>query len=72
MSCTKRVVDALRSTAGVISVELIPEVKPLTLTIRFDPQIINQDRIGQMAKEALESDPDNTGPVSVNSERENS
>ncbi len=42
--------------------------QPLTLTIRFDGQAVNADAIGETAKQALESDPDNTGPVTVNYE----
>ncbi|MCC7309335.1 MAG: hypothetical protein IT173_17370 [Acidobacteria bacterium] len=70
MSCTKRVVDALNAEAGISNVERIAGVVPLTLMIRFDSQQTDPSRIGDVARQALESDPDNKGPVSVTVESE--
>ncbi len=44
--------------------------QPLTLTIRFDSQAVNANGIGETAKQALESDPKNTGSVNVIYEEE--
>jgi hypothetical protein len=54
----------------VKDVKVDVNAQPLTLTIRFDGQAVNADAIGETAKQALESDPDNTGPVSVTQKEE--
>lgn len=38
---------------------------PITVTVRFDPQVINPQIIGETAKQALESDADSGGPVEL-------
>jgi len=54
----------------VKDVKVDVNAQPLILTIRFDSQAENSNRIGETAKQALESDPDNTGSVSVVYEEE--
>ncbi len=70
MSCTRRVVNALRAESGVKDVKVDVNAQPLTLTIRFDSQAVNANGIGETAKQALESDPKNTGSVNVIYEEE--
>ena len=48
------------------NVELMVEERPLLLVISFDQQTTNPERIAEIAKQALESDPHNTAPVTVN------
>lgn len=68
MSCTKRVVDALKTESGISNVENIAGVMPTTLMISFDATKTDKNRIGEVAKQALETDEDNKGPVSVSFE----
>lgn len=60
----------LKVEAGVKNVDVVADAKPLTVMIGFDPQTTNTKRISETAKQALESDPHNTAPVTVIYEEE--
>ena len=60
-----RVVDALKAERGVTEVGIDMDVKPMAVTVRFDPQATNAKRIGKAAKRAMQTDLRNPAPVKV-------